>query len=79
MASSNDSKGMKQFWEDDDWAHEHYAELQKAYPDQWIAVYQKKVLAASKDPSEANNKAKQITKDAIQPVILFIEKELRIY
>lgn len=38
----------KEFWEDLDWARSNHTQLAKQYPDEWIAVINKKVVAFGK-------------------------------
>ena len=37
------------FWANFDWANQHYGELLKLYDNQWVGVYQQKVVGA--DPN----------------------------
>ena len=47
----------KRFWEDDKWAEEHYSELIKKYPGQWIAVFNKKVISYGKNLAKVKEEA----------------------
>ena len=47
----------KRFWEDQRWIIEHIAELVREYPDQWVMVYNKQVVAASPDLGVAKERA----------------------
>jgi len=38
--------------EDTEWIRRHYEELQEKYPGMYVAVYEGRVIAASKDYSE---------------------------
>jgi len=38
-------KEAEQFWEDMQWGEDNYTELVKRYPDQWVAIVNKKVVA----------------------------------
>ena len=38
-------KEAEQFWEDMQWGENNYAELVKRYPDKWVAIVNKKVVA----------------------------------
>ena len=42
------SPGPKEYWEDSKWASEHFSEIVKKYPDQWVAIVDKKVVAAGR-------------------------------
>ena len=64
----------KEFWEDMKWGEEHYSELVKKYRDQWVAIVNKKVVAAGKSLRNTEIEAERKTnknKDLI-PVI-FVE------
>jgi hypothetical protein len=37
----------KEFWEDRKWADENHSELVKKYPNKWVAIVDKKVVAVS--------------------------------
>ena len=41
------SPEMERFHNDGLWISEHYAKLRAQYPDQWVGVYDKKVVGAS--------------------------------
>jgi hypothetical protein len=47
----------KRYTEDFDWAWDHYSEWMKKYPDMWVAVADRKVIAASKDLGEVKKTA----------------------
>ncbi len=66
-----------EFWEDQDWAFDNYTEWMKKYPDQWIAVVDKKVVAAGKDIGEIERIAQEETGRKHFPV-LYIEGRVRI-
>ena len=68
----------KEFWQDEDWAYDNYDKLVRMYPDQWIAVMNKKVVAASKNASEVLELAGRKTERKEFPVIL-MEKTVRVY
>ena len=68
----------KEFWKDEDWAYDNYDELVRMYPDQWIAVVNKKVVAAGKNASEVVDLAERKTERKEFPVI-FMEKTVRVY
>ncbi|MCK4615182.1 MAG: hypothetical protein KAU14_10295 [Thermoplasmata archaeon] len=56
-------KMPKRFWEDDRWANEHYSELTEEYPNQWIAVVGKKVVAYGKNLAEVEKEARKKTSE----------------
>ena len=58
-----------EFWEDKDWAFDNYSEWMKKYPDQWIAVVDRKVVAVGKDIREVERAAEEQTGRKYFPVI----------
>ncbi len=69
----------QRYWEDQKWALNHYAELMTKYPDQWIAIVNKQVVAASKESiKEIETIAKEKTGVEHVPVI-FVEGEAHVY
>ena len=69
----------KEFWEDKKWAEKKYPDLQEKYPDKWVAIVDKKVVAAGKSLKNIELEAEHKTgvpRDRI-PVI-FIEGEVNI-
>jgi len=40
---------LKEYFEERDWVMEHYKELQEKYPDEWIAVKNRKVVSHGGD------------------------------
>ncbi len=45
----NDSK---EFWDDNEWSLEHATEISKRYPNQWVAIVDKQIIAAGKNAKE---------------------------
>ncbi|MFQ6062780.1 MAG: DUF5678 domain-containing protein [Methanosarcinales archaeon] len=68
----------KQFWEDLKWGRKHRSELLMQYPDQWIAIDNKKVISAGKSLSAVEEEAKKKTKKKQIP-LLFIDCGDHIY
>ncbi|MBU0567359.1 hypothetical protein KJ693_05165 [bacterium] len=68
----------KKFWEDKRWGTEHYQDFIKKYPDMWIAVVNRKVVASSKSITEAKEKARRETKRKDIP-LLFVEGSVHVY
>lgn len=44
----------KRFWEEDEWAMEHYKELQEKYPDEWVLIKNNKVIKHGKDLDQSS-------------------------
>ena len=66
-----------EFWEDKDWAFDNYSEWMQKYPDQWIAIVDKKVVAVGKNIREVERIAQDKTGRKDFPVI-YIEGGVRI-
>ena len=66
------------FWEDDRWAHSNYQDLAKKYPNQWIAVLNKKVVAFSESLAKVEDEAARIAGGKDFPM-LFVEKGAHVY
>ena len=54
-------KMPKEFWDDDLWAEDHYSALVEKYPDQWVAVVDKKVISFGKDLGLVEEEARMKT------------------
>jgi hypothetical protein len=61
------------------WLTEHYQELVRQYPDRWIAVYGKEVVAVADNGADAERLAKERKGGDCQPVIAFIEGRAYVY
>ena len=48
----------KEFWDDDEWAEKHYADLQEKYKDEWVAVVDKQVVSHGSSLSKVEEEAK---------------------
>lgn len=68
----------KEYWEDSKWAREHFAEIVKEYPDQWVAIVNKKVIAAGETIAEIEKIAMEKTGREEFP-IYFAERGVRVY
>jgi len=51
----------KEFWEDKEWAIEHYIELQKQYMDKWVAIVDKKVVSSGENLGDVEKHAAKKT------------------
>lgn len=79
MATTSERKPMPpEFWEDQEWALDQYEVFMKKYPYRWIAVVNREVVAAEKDPVKAREVAKKKTGRQHIPV-LFIEGHFHVY
>jgi len=67
----------KRWFEDEKWFMQHSSELAQQYPDQWVAVFNKQVIAAGKNASEVLRLAKEktggreIVIDLVSPTLKF--------
>jgi len=67
------------FREDQEWALENYQQFMKEYPDQWIAVYGKKIVATGKDLSSVEDSAKRATGLSSEKIpVIYIERMFRV-
>ncbi len=71
------SAGPREYWEDSKWVNEHAAEISQQYPNQWVAVVDKAVIAAGRDGAEVEKTA---TEQAGQKdfVIFYAEKGIQV-
>lgn len=67
----------KEFWEDWNWVFSNYSKLVKQYPNQWVAVVNKKIVSSGA-LGEVEDKAKAKTKRKHIPII-FIEDGSHVY
>lgn len=68
----------EEFWEDKDWAIEHYGELQRQYKDKWVAIVGKKVVSYGDNLGEVRRKAVELTGKKYIPLV-FVESGAAIY
>lgn len=68
----------QEYWVDSEWAHEHMNEISEKYPNQWVVIFNKKVIAASTSGSEAEQIATEKVGNQ-EFVIMFAEKGIRVY
>ncbi|MGQ9627313.1 MAG: DUF5678 domain-containing protein [Anaerolineae bacterium] len=62
---------------DQRWVDKHIAQLVKKYPDQWVAVYNQKVIAASPDLASVQEEANKIADREV--TIFFVEGKVYVY
>ena len=60
----------EEYWEDRKWAYDHIDEIVKAYPNLWVAVVDKKVIASGKVIADVERAAEKSTGRKEFPVIL---------
>jgi len=68
----------KEYWDDVKWAEEHYAELTRQYPNQWVAVVDQRVVSAGRSLRQVLNEAKACT-DRPEFPHLFVERGVHVY
>jgi hypothetical protein len=51
----------KRWFEDEKWFMQHSSELAQRYPDQWVAIFNKEVIAAGKNLAEVERVAQEKT------------------
>jgi len=81
MATENsliDNLPSREYWEDSRWAHDHMSDLAEEYPNLWVAVVDKRVVAAGKVIGQVEKIAEEKTGRTEFPIIL-AEKGLRVY
>ena len=72
------SPGPADYWEDSKWASENFTEIVKEYPDQWVAIVDKRVVAAGKTIAEVEEVCRIKTGRKDVPIYL-AEKGIRVY
>jgi len=68
----------KEFWDDLDWANTHMDEISAAYPDQWVAIVDRHVVASGPVLADVESRAMALTGRTEFPV-LFAETGIRVY
>lgn len=61
------------------WLFEHYSEWMRKYPNKWIAVYKKELVAIGDDAEEVGKKARDKFGKTCTPVVAFIEGGAYVY
>jgi len=59
-----------QFWDDQDWALQHYAELTTKHSNQWVAVYNQQVVASGPAPEQVRTQAADKTGRARENIVV---------
>ena len=68
----------KSYWKDRKWAYRHLNDLLPQYPNLWVAIYRKKVIASGESSVAVERRAKEISGRAENP-LMFVEKGCHIY
>ena len=68
----------KEYWDDKDWAHLNIGEISNEYPNLWVAIVNKQVVAAGRIIKQVRKIAKEKTGREHFPV-LFAEKGIHVY
>ena len=69
----------KSYWQDEQWAFDHYPELVKRYGDRWVAVVNRRVIAASKSSVKAEKQAQAKMRRQWPIAVVYVEAGRRIY
>lgn len=69
----------KEYWEDSAWVHENSTDLSQRYPNMWVAVVNKKVVAYGENLAEVRDKGKKISGNKRAPVLILAEKGMHVY
>jgi len=68
----------KQYWKDSKWANANFTEIVKQYPDMYVGIYKKEVIASGKTIAEVRDIAyKKIGIEELP--IMFAEKKINVY
>lgn len=70
----------KRYWEDLNWATDHHSELLPKYANEWVAIYQKKVVAHGTSGEAVENEAERKTgKPEREIPVYYVESGSNIY
>ena len=69
----------KSYWQDERWAFDHYPELVKRYGDRWVAVVNRRVIAASKSSVKVEDQARARTGRRLPIAVVCVETGWHIY
>ena len=67
-----------EFWDDFEWANTHMDEISAAYPDLWVAIVSRRVVASGPVLADVESQALELTGRAEFP-ILYAEAGIRVY
>ena len=69
----------KRYWQDQQWAFGHYPELVKRYKNRWVAVVDRRVVAASKSSVKAQEQARAKTGRQLPIAVVYVETGRHVY
>ena len=82
MSRTTGSTGQlipKSYWQDQRWALAHYPDLVKRYRDRWVAVVNRRVVAASKSSVNAQKQARAKTGRQLPIAVVYVETGRHVY
>ena len=78
LKKRNGSELPQRFWDDREWGYAHYGQLAKRYGNQWVAIVNRKAIAASRSIRVVEDRARAKTGELHVPVI-FVERGGHVY
>ena len=78
-AGSTTQSIPKNYWQDEQWAFDHYPELVKRYGNRWVAVVNRRVVAASKSSVNAQKQARAKTGRQLPIAVVYVETGRHVY
>lgn len=78
LKKQNGSELPQRFWDDREWGYAHYGQLAKRFGNQWVAIVNRKAVAASRSIRKVEDAAREKTGERHVPVI-FVERGGRAY
>lgn len=70
----------KDFWDDLKWGREKYPELVRKYPDKWVAIVDKKIVAVGESIKKIEDEAEKKTGKPKEVIpVIFIECGSHVY
>ena len=79
VVTDADQPTPKSYWQDQDWAFEHYPALAKRYGNRWVAVVNRRVVAASKSSVRAQKQARAKTGRQLPIAVVYVETGRHVY
>ena len=69
----------RSYWRDERWALDHYADLVKRYKNRWVAVANKRVVAAAKGTVAAHERAWAKLGHRLPVAVVYVEDGRHVY